>query len=116
MALSTVSSLDESFTSGVPFVSEEPAVAIPIEQEKAVEGAVTEPSGEPAEEKTAPGSEEEGRDVEMKSATVSEQGEPEDAKVDSLVKEVQEVGINKPDGEGEESDSGSEDEILQVHD
>lgn len=113
MALTTVSSLNESFTSGTPLVSEDqPAVSV----EKDKEGSsipIGPEDNVPAEGQKVP--KDGDQDAEVKETPAKEkEGSGE-------VQEVSQGGSEKPvevggDGEGEESESGSEDDaILQVH-
>lgn len=115
MALSTVSSLDESFTSGIPFVSEDPPV-VSVEKDKEALGTPTGPSENTPEDKTEQiPSKDDSRDVTMNETPEHEKpAEPQNVQPEISVKQPRGGG----EQEGGESDSGSEEEdaILEVHD
>lgn len=145
MALTTVSSLNESFTSGVPLLSEE-AEHEHTSSEKLVSGKPTTlevpglngeeikkdtklPSTEAAEEEAGGqvageqnSEQEEKKDEDMLEVTQSDKP-PEtvsiEADTESKPTEVPHKKGEKAEDGGEHSDSGSDDEddaILQVHD
>lgn len=120
MAISTVSSLNEAFTSGVSLTSDE--TTQPPEKDKTGTPTVDETRG--------PSNADSGRDADQTSAALSEEPKQEDA--DMQTEDAKVITIDQPqepsaanahqtEGEAQGADEGSEtgsddDAILEVHD
>ncbi len=117
MALTTVSSLNESFTSGTPLVVEDQPVAL-VEKDKEVSSAPIGPEDnipeEGSEGKKVP--KDGDQDAEMNETPAEEKEQTGEGQEVNQGASEKPVVVGGDGGEGEESDSGSEDDaILQVH-
>lgn len=122
MALSTVSSLDESFTTGVSLLHEDNIPTTDSKQNTTMDSSSPRPSAAgkpPVSNDQIPTGSEHGNDSEKASQpdpTETNQTTQAD-KVKVVSTETAQISHRQEPTEGDESDDGSEDDaILQVHD